>query len=78
MTLLLRPEDLRLAETGLPGTVAATTFQGSTTVVAVRLDGLDSRVDVAAGRNEADHYRAGDRVHVSLDGTRAVCEPIGG
>ncbi|MEZ5217364.1 MAG: ABC transporter ATP-binding protein [Ilumatobacteraceae bacterium] len=78
VTLLLRPEDLRLAETGLPGTVAATTFQGSTTVVAVRLDGLDSRVDVAAGRNEADHYRAGDRVHVSLDGTRAVCEPIGG
>jgi putative spermidine/putrescine transport system ATP-binding protein len=79
VTLLVRPEDLSLvSETdGLAGTVTATTFQGATTVVTVRLDVLDSLVAVSTP-GSADANRApGDRVGVLIDGSRALCESVG-
>jgi putative spermidine/putrescine transport system ATP-binding protein len=73
--LLVRPEDAAISTDGLLGSVVATTFQGATTEIAVRLDTLDALVTVAVGRDGADAHRAGDRVHVSLDGARSVFEP---
>jgi ABC-type Fe3+/spermidine/putrescine transport system ATPase subunit len=79
VTLLVRPEDLSLVGEvdGLAGTVTATTFQGATTVVTVRLDVLDSLVAVSTP-GSADANRApGDRVGVHIDGSRALCESVG-
>jgi putative spermidine/putrescine transport system ATP-binding protein len=79
VTLLVRPEDLALASdaAGLPGTVTATTFQGATTVVTVRLDVLDSLVAVSTAGSHDANRAAGDRVGVHIDGTRALCESVG-
>ncbi len=76
--LLVRPEDVRLAADGLPGTVASSTFQGATTVVGVRLDVLDVLLAVHAGGAAGSGYVPGDRVQVVIDGSRAVCEVING
>ncbi|MFM7252755.1 MAG: ABC transporter ATP-binding protein, partial [Ilumatobacteraceae bacterium] len=74
VTLLVRPEDVQIAETGLPGTVTAVTFQGSTTTVGVRLDGLDLLVRADVGQGGADRLRIADRVHVQVNARAAVCE----
>ena len=74
--LLVRPEDMTLTEAGFPGTVTAVTFQGSTTLVGVRLDVLDLLVTIDVGRGAADSLSIGDRVGVSIDGTHGVCEAI--
>jgi putative spermidine/putrescine transport system ATP-binding protein len=79
VTLLVRPEDLSLVGEvdGMAGTVTATTFQGATTVVTVRLDVLDSLVAVSTP-GSADANRApGDRVGVHVDGSRALSESVG-
>jgi ABC-type Fe3+/spermidine/putrescine transport system ATPase subunit len=71
--LLIRPEDLRLVDDGgIPGTVTTCTFQGSATVLGVRLD----VVDVVAAVHVAGiaDLNPGERVHVAIDGSRAVCE----
>ena len=73
--LLVRPEDLRLVDDGgLPGTVITCMFQGSATVLGVRLDVLDvvASVHVAGIADLAP----GERVQVAIDGQRAVCETI--
>ena len=75
ISLLVRPEDLSLAENGLPGTVTSVTFQGATTLVGVRLDVLDILVSADVGRGAADHLQVGDRVGVGVNGSNAVCEP---
>ena len=72
--VLVRPEDLALSEGGLAGTVASVTFQGSTTLVGVRLDMLDQLVSVDVAKGAADHLQMGDRVAVSINGSNAVCE----
>jgi putative spermidine/putrescine transport system ATP-binding protein len=72
--LLVRPEDLLLADDGLAGTVTAVTFQGSTTLVGVRLDVLDLLVTVDVVQGAADQLAVGDRVNVKIDGANGVCE----
>ncbi|MEI6401766.1 MAG: ABC transporter ATP-binding protein [Actinomycetota bacterium] len=79
VTLLVRPEDLSLVgeADGMAGTVTATTFQGATTVVTVRLDVLDSLVAVSTPGSADAHRAPGDRVGVHVDGSRALCESVG-
>ena len=79
VTVLVRPEDLAIAAgddrggLSLAGTVTATTFQGASTVVTARLDGIDRLVAVhVTGAGAAPG--AGQRVHVSINAARAVCE----
>jgi putative spermidine/putrescine transport system ATP-binding protein len=76
---LVRPEDLSIASEGsegLPGTVTATTFEGATTVVGVRLDVLDRLVHANLPSSLAGHLAPGQRVAVHFDGARAVCEAL--
>ena len=51
LDVLVRPEDVSLATTGavgaLPGTVTGQVFAGATTVVRVRVDGIDSLISVS-------------------------------
>lgn len=75
VSMLVRPEDLALSESGLPGSVTSVTFQGATTLVGVRLDVLDHLVSVDVGQGAADHLQVGDRVAVAINGANAVCEP---
>jgi putative spermidine/putrescine transport system ATP-binding protein len=78
VSLLVRPEDCGLSGSqagGLPGTITAVTFQGATTIVAVRLDVLDQLVNVET-RAGADAV-IGARTSVTVDGSRGVCEPVG-
>ena len=82
--LLVRPEDLRLVSQeppsatttpGLTGSVVGTTFQGASTVITARLDGIDRLVTVhLSGADAAPTI--GDRIHVAIDTDRAVCEQI--
>ncbi|MFM8266853.1 MAG: ABC transporter ATP-binding protein [Ilumatobacteraceae bacterium] len=74
VSLLVRPEDVHIADEGLPGTVTAVVFQGSTTIVSVRLDVLDLLVKADVGQGGADRLRIGDRVHVGVNARAAVCE----
>jgi putative spermidine/putrescine transport system ATP-binding protein len=79
VTMLVRPEDLRLhadetPDEGIPGTVVARTFQGAATVVSVRLDVVDTLVSVHVAGMGAASMAAGDRTTVTIDGTRALCE----
>ena len=72
--LLVRPEDMRIVDsgTGLPGTVASCTFQGASTMLGVRLDTIDVLASVHVA-GVAD-LTPGERVDVTIDGARAVCE----
>ncbi|MGH9134031.1 MAG: ABC transporter ATP-binding protein [Ilumatobacteraceae bacterium] len=83
--LLVRPEDVRLSTdngdagaggTGLAGTVVSRTFQGASSVVTTRLDVLDTLVSAHIAGTGAASADPGTRVHVVIDGTRAVCEAI--
>ena len=76
LNLLVRPEDLTLAEGGLVGTVASITFQGASTLVGVRLDIIDRLVSVDVGQGAADRLVIGDRVGVGVNGSNAVCEAV--
>ena len=80
--ILVRPEDLQFTNEdeatshALPGVVTATTFQGASTVITVRLDGIGSPVAVhLSGAESAPAL--GERVKVEVDTARAVCEPVG-
>ena len=78
INLLVRPEDTSIvaeADDGLAGTVVSQTFQGSSTDVGVRLAVLDVLVNVHVVGSTEGVLRAGDRVNVGVDGTRAVFEP---
>jgi putative spermidine/putrescine transport system ATP-binding protein len=77
--LLVRPEDLSLVtEGGLVGTVTGATFQGATTAVRVRLDQLDTLVSVHAAGSSAANLQPGERVQVSINPARALCEAVAG
>jgi putative spermidine/putrescine transport system ATP-binding protein len=78
VSLLVRPEDCGLSTNqaeGLSGTITAVTFQGATTIVAIRLDVLDQLVNVET-RAGLDPV-IGARISVTIDGSRAVCELVG-
>ena len=72
--LLLRPEDLTIAEDGFPGTVASVTFQGASTMVGVRLDVSDRLVSIDVGLGAADDLSLGDRVNVGAHSANGVVE----
>jgi len=77
---LVRPEDLRVGAEGEPGlaaTVTATTFEGASTIVGLRIDVLDVLVKADLSSSSASHLAVGQRVSVQIDGARAVCESIG-
>jgi putative spermidine/putrescine transport system ATP-binding protein len=62
--------------TALPGTVTAATFQGASTVISVRLGGIDRVVAVhLSGADAAPTI--GDPVLIAVDTDRAVCEQLG-
>lgn len=63
------------AETGLSGVVCSATFQGASTVINVRLTGIDRIVAVHLPGAEAAPT-LGDHVLVTVDTDRAVCEPF--
>ncbi|MCU1503269.1 MAG: spermidine/putrescine transporter ATP-binding protein [Ilumatobacteraceae bacterium] len=79
LDVLVRPEDVALcaagAAGGLPGSVVGQVFAGATTLVRVRLDGVDSLVTAAVRGTDVD-LAAGDRVGVLLDTRRAIYEPV--
>jgi putative spermidine/putrescine transport system ATP-binding protein len=82
LTLLVRPEDLSLrplgaTTDGLTGSVVTRTFAGPSTVVHVRLDRIDRLVSAHLASAQVNGYEPGSRVAVSVDGTRAICEPLG-
>ena len=64
------------ADAGLPGTITSSTFQGSTTLIGVRLDVLDSLVTVDVGHELTIDHAVGARIGVEVNGARAVCEPV--
>ncbi|MCU1366400.1 MAG: spermidine/putrescine transporter ATP-binding protein [Ilumatobacteraceae bacterium] len=77
---LVRPEDVTVRDAdqpGLAGTVTATTFQGASTVVGLRLDVLDVLIHAHLNSSTASHLAAGQRVSVEIDGTRGVLESLG-
>jgi putative spermidine/putrescine transport system ATP-binding protein len=81
VALLVRPEDFVAhlvgtpsADNGLAGTVTAVTFQGPTTVIAVRLDRFDKLVSAEMNTAIAPIVAIGDRVAVTVDATRALAE----
>jgi putative spermidine/putrescine transport system ATP-binding protein len=78
--MLVRPEDVSLGRggaesTGLDGVVSAITFQGASTVVSVRLDGVDRGVAVHLS-GATSTPAIGERLSVTIDTDRAVCEPV--
>jgi putative spermidine/putrescine transport system ATP-binding protein len=79
VNLLVRPEHLHLVngEPGsLAGTVVSVTFQGTSTIVKVRLDVIDALVEVHVSGTGAAHLAAGERVSVLVDASHAVLEPV--
>jgi putative spermidine/putrescine transport system ATP-binding protein len=76
--LLVRPEDVSVSTdgAGLPATVVSRTFQGASTIVATRLDVLDTLVSALLPGTGAAAAEPGARIHVTIDGTRAVLESV--
>lgn len=78
VALLIRPEDLSIGEPGeelqLEGIAMSTTFQGASTVIAVRLTGTGTLVSVHLS-GAVTPPTVGSSVHVTIDSARAVCEP---
>ncbi len=77
--LLVRPEDVTVdaIDTGMPGTITSTTFEGASTNIGIRLDVIDRLVSARLSSSLAGGFSPGDRVGVRFDGGRAVCESIG-
>ncbi len=61
------------ADIAVPGTIVMNSFQGATTVVSVKLDGLDQPVAVHTSGSQSSGV-PGDRVTVRIDATRMVIE----
>ncbi|MFM7756429.1 MAG: ABC transporter ATP-binding protein [Actinomycetota bacterium] len=64
--VLVRPEDVRLGDMGLEGTVVRTIFRGAMSQVVVRLDVLDELVTVG-GSGSIASATVGSRVHVTFE-----------
>ncbi len=77
--LLVRPEDTHFATNGDPslsGHVVGHTFQGVSTTVSVRLNALDTLIDVHEVGSVEGRLEPGDEVEVTLDGRNAVVESV--
>lgn len=74
VTVLVRPEDTRIEEEGLPGTVVNIVFQGASTRASVRLDRLDILVDVHGHGSDLSLLHPGDRTAVGIDWANVLCE----
>jgi putative spermidine/putrescine transport system ATP-binding protein len=72
VTLLVRPEHLRLDGGGVPGIVVRRTFAGPSTTLHVRLDGTAAEVRVLVSSSAGSRIAVEDLVHVAID--RAVCD----
>lgn len=70
--VLMRPEDARLGDVGLPGTVVRTIFRGAMSQIVVRLDVLDEVVTVGSSIAAT----IGSRVRVSFEPGSLLCEEI--
>jgi len=75
LTVLVRPEDARIDPSGLPGTVVNVTFHGASMSASIRLDRLDTLVDVHGHAGGLSDLIPGDRTAVGFEWTRALCEP---
>lgn len=71
--VLVRPEDVRLGDVGLVGTVVRTIFRGAMSQVVVRLDVLDELVTVG-GSGAIATATTGSRVHVTFEPGSLLCE----
>lgn len=76
LTVLVRPEHARLGSTGVPGTVVSVSFQGASSSVSVRLDGLDLLVQVHGLAEELSGFQSGERTGVLFDFGLALCEAL--
>jgi putative spermidine/putrescine transport system ATP-binding protein len=77
LTALFRPEDVTFTESdqhGLAGSVVTVVFQGASSLVSVRVDGADRLVQVAASPQQGDQLRNGQRVGLSIDGSKVVVD----
>jgi putative spermidine/putrescine transport system ATP-binding protein len=72
VTLLVRPEHLRLEARGIPGIVLRRTFAGPSTTLDVRLDDSATHVRVLVASTVASGVDDGSLVHLVVD--RAVCD----
>jgi putative spermidine/putrescine transport system ATP-binding protein len=74
LSLLIRPEDTRLDPTGFAGTVVNSHFQGAATRIVVRVDTIDSLVEVHGVGDDLTSLQPGARTAVDFERSRAVCE----
>ncbi|MEN9801913.1 MAG: hypothetical protein RLZ37_1038 [Actinomycetota bacterium] len=74
LSLLVRPEDTRLEAAGLAGTVVNSHFQGATMRIVIRVDKIDSLVEVHGVGDDLTSLQPGARTAVGFDRSRAVCE----
>jgi putative spermidine/putrescine transport system ATP-binding protein len=79
VTLLVRPEDVTIVPLDgvadrLPGSVVTRTFAGPSTIVHVRLDGLDALIGAHLASAQVNGLEPGARVAVGVNGDRAICE----
>jgi len=77
--VLVRPEDVSVSSIdapGLPATVTARTFQGASTVVRARIDGIDVLASAHLSGAAVTDLIPGDRVSLGIDGRRALCEAM--
>jgi len=75
LLVLVRPEDLKISDEGLEGTVVRSTFMGPVRALEVRLDRLDRIVEVVEGGN-ADLRKPGERVQVSWTTSKLLVEDL--
>lgn len=73
--VLVRPEDVRLGDVGLVGTVVRTIFRGAMSQVVVRLDVLDELVTVGGSGSMATST-VGSRVHVAFEPGSLLAEEV--
>ncbi|MGD9703590.1 MAG: ABC transporter ATP-binding protein [Acidimicrobiia bacterium] len=77
--MLVRPEDVSVGGIdgpGLPATVTARTFQGAATIIQVRVDKIDTLAAAHLTGTSAAELAPGDRVTISINGARALCEAV--
>ena len=75
LLVLVRPEDLRIDDEGLEGSIVRSTFMGPVRGIEVRLDRLDRIVEVVESGN-ADVRTPGDRVRVSWASSNLLVEEV--
>ena len=72
VTALVRPEDVALSSTGIPGTVVASSFLGSLRRTRVR---VSDELVLSIQHDVSEHPQPGERVHVTLKGRPVSASP---